>query len=591
MKQFLLTVAGVFAGLVLFFVGVPLLVLTLIASAARPAPAPARTVLALDLRQSLLDQSPQNPFAAFTGRSLSVISLVRTLRQAETDDRVKALFIRLPEGGLPPAAADELRLAIRAFRAKGKPVLAHSQGVYPTGAAVSTYMLGASTGEFWMQPGSTLQAVGMVSEDLFLKRLFDRYGVVADYQQRQEYKNAVNPYLFEDYTPAHREATLAWMGSVHDTAVAAAASDRRRQPAQLKALLEAGPHDAEAARAAGLVDRVGHVREAEASLLRRAGAGAKMVKFEDYEAPDPDRPRGEGAVAVIQAEGAIITGTSANQGFGQGQTVYADDIAKAFQDAVADRSVRAIVFRISSPGGSDTASEQILAAVNAAKAAGKPVIVSMGTYAASGGYWVASQASHVVAQPSTLTGSIGVYGGKFVLGEALSRVGVDVRDLTVGGEYADAFGTGQPFTAEQRAAFAGWMDRIYEGFVQRVSAGRKLPPERVREIAKGRVWTGAQARSLGLVDELGGFHEALAAAKRLARLPADQDVRLKFLPSPQSPFDLLSRAMGVSADGVRALSAAAWLMSDPRAQALVDQASRARLGVQGGTVLAPTPLN
>lgn len=586
MKQFLLTVAGVFAGLVLFFVGIPLVILMIAAGAARPEPPPPRAVLTLDLRQPLSDQDSQNPFAGFGAPSQSVLSVVQSLHRAETDDRVKGLLIRLPEGGLPPASADELRLAVKAFRAAGKPVIAHSQGLYPSGASVSSYMLGAAADQFWMQPFATLQSVGMASEDLFLRRLFDRYGVQADFERRAEYKNAVNPYLYDDYTPEHREATLSWMGSIHASAITAAAADRKVEPAALKTLLETGPRDAEDARAAGLIDRVGDLHQAQAAILARAGEDAKLVAFDDY---TPEGRTSGPVLAVIRAEGAIVTGTAENQSFGQGEAVFSDDVSKAFYDAIEDDAVRAIVFRVSSPGGSDTASEQIRTALVAAKAAKKPVVVSMGTYAASGGYWVSADASHIVAQPSTLTGSIGVFGGKFVIGPALARFGVDMRGLAVGGEYADAFNSDQPFTPAQRASFSAWMDRIYANFLTRVATGRKLPPERVQEIARGRVWTGEQAKALGLVDEVGGFYAAVAAAKRLAGIDADQEVRLRVMPARRSPFDMIQHALGVSASGVRALAAAGWVLGDPRAQSLLDQAARARLGPQGSTVMAPTP--
>ncbi|HTK33988.1 MAG TPA: signal peptide peptidase SppA [Caulobacteraceae bacterium] len=586
MKQFMITVAGVFAGLALFFVGLPILLVAIFAGSAKPSGPPARTVLSLDLRRALSDQAKQNPLAAFGGSSQSVMAVVQSLHRAETDDRVKGLLIRLPEGGIAPASADELRLALKAFRKAGKPVYAHSQGIYPSGAAVSAYMLGAASDQFWMQPGASLQSMGMASDDVFLKRAFDKYGVKADYQQRYEYKNAVNPYLYDNYTPAHREATLSWMGSVYQSELAAAGADRNTRPEALKALLEAGPYIADDAKARGLIDRVGQERDAELALLNQAGEGAKLVEIGDYHPADRAK-RADKAIAVVNAEGAIITGASSNSGLNQSVNVYSDDVAKAFYDAAKDKRVKAIVFRVSSPGGSDTASEQILAGVRAAKAAGKPVVVSMGTYAASGGYWIASQATEIVAQPTTLTGSIGVYGGKFALGDALARFGVDLRSLSVGGDFADAFGPAAAFTPAQKAAFSGWMDKIYEGFVERVAAGRKLPPDRVRQIAKGRVWTGDQAKALGLVDRIGGFYDALARAKQLAAIPADEEVELKSLPSPKSTLDLLQQAMGVSAEGTRTLAAAAWVLGDPRAQGLMEDLARARLGVQGSTVLAP----
>ena len=592
MKSFLIAVAGTLAGLLLFFIGLPILVVAIAANSMKPEPAPARAVIQLDLRQTISDQGSTEAFDLFQGRTLSVLSVAQTLREAETDSHVKGLLIRLPEGGLPPAAADEIGQAVRHFRTSAKPVIAHSQGVYPSGVAVASYRVGAAADQFWMQPASSLQAVGIASEDLFLKRLFDKYGVRPDFQQRQEYKNAVNPYLYDDYTPAHREATLSWMGSVLDSQTAAAAADRKQDPAILKATLAAGPWSAEEAVQKKLIDRTGQVREAQAELLRRAGQGAKLLDFAAYRNTLKDRPaEGRPTIAVIGAEGSIVTGSSDNNGFGRGGNIFSDDLATAFDNASKDKDVKAIVFRVSSPGGSDTASEQIAAGVRQAKAAGKPVVVSMGTYAASGGYWVSSEASSIVAEPSTLTGSIGVFGGKFALGEALGRFGVDMRELSVGGDYATAFGPAQPMTDSQRAAFAGWMDRIYESFVQRVSTGRKLPVARVREIAKGRVWTGAQAQGLGLVDKQGGFYEAVDEAKRLGGIASNQQVRLKRVPGRKSPFEVLQRTLGMSAVSMKTLAAAAWVLGDPRAQGMLDALVESRLRAQGGgMVLAPSPL-
>jgi protease-4 len=594
MKQFLMTVAGVFVGLVLFLVGVPFLLIVMAASAARPAPVPAHTVLQLDLRGGLSDQESQNPFAAFGGGGgQSVMSIIETLRRAETDDKVKAVLVRLPEGGMAPASADELRLAFKHFRSVGKkPIFAHSQGLYPSGLVTSTYMLGSAASEFWMQPDSSLQAVGASSEEMFFKRFFDKYGVKADYEQRYEYKNAVNPYLYNDYTPAHRESTLSWMGSVYTSALTTAAQDRKVDPVALIKTIEAGPYSAQDAKAKGLIDRVGQVKEAQDAMLARAGKGAKLLDFDDY-ASRTKRPSTKTgpAIAVVSAEGAIMTGSGeGGSPFGGDSTIYSDQVAKALYDAIDDKDVKAIVFRVSSPGGSDTASEQILAAVKAARKAGKPVVVSMGTYAASGGYWISSGASAIVAEPTTLTGSIGVFGGKFALGEALSRFGVDTRQVHVGGDYSGAFGTGQEFTPDQRAKFAAWMDRIYVGFVARVAEGRKLPVERVREIAKGRVWTGVQAKQLGLVDELGGFYEAVEKAKSLANLKGD--VRLKKIGGSNSPFEALEKVLGVSETSMRTLAASAWLLGDPRSQTIMDEMAKARLRStpSGASVLAETPM-
>ena len=591
MKQFLITAAGVFAGLMIFLIGVPFVLIGLAVSATAGAPIPAKAVIELDLRDPLTDQEPQNPLWGLGRGGGSVMTIIETLRRAEKDDRVKGLFVRLPEDGLEPGMADEIRLAFNHFRASGKPIYAHSQGVYPAGIVTTTYMLGAAADQFWMQPGASLQVTGVATEDLFFKRLFDKYGVVPQYEQRYEYKNAVNSYLYSDYTTAHRESTLSWMGSVYQSNLAFAAADRKGDAQVLRQTLEAGPYLAEDAMRLRLIDKVGQVREAEQALLDKAGDGAQSVDFDDYADGRRERDRKPGdAIAVIEAEGPIMTGKDQGSNpFTGGTSIYSDDLADAILRAAKANSIKAIVLRVNSPGGSDTASEQILDAIRVAKSRKKPVVVSMSTYGASGGYWIASEASAIVAQPTTLTGSIGVFGGKFAVGPALARFGVDIRDAGVGSSYAGAFGLGQPFTNEQRVAFAGWMDRIYGNFIARVAEGRRLPVERVREIAKGRVWTGAQARSLGLVDEVGGFYQAVDRAKSLAGL--EGDVPLRRMTPSEGAFEALQKALGVSATSARTLAAAAWVFGDPRAQSLLDRVAEAKLRSPGGaTVLAPMPI-
>ena len=586
MKQFLLTMAGVFAGLVLFFIGLPFIAITALISQAKPAPTPAAAVLSLDLRRGLTDQEADSPFGLFGGQKLAVMSVVQALHRAETDDHVKALFVRLPEGGASPAAADELRLAFKRFEAAGKPVIAHSQGLYPSGAITSTYQLGAAASELWMQPGAPFQATGYAMDDVFLKRFFDKYGVQADFQQRYEYKNAVNGYLYSDYTDAHRTAELSWMGSVYQTALNSAAADRKLDPALLKTLIEAGPYDAADAKAKGLIDQLGEVEAAKQAALAKAGTGAKLVEIDDYvrQERDSDGAGSGPAIAVISAEGDIVTGPPGSLG---SSDINSDAVSNALYKAANDDSIKAIVFRVSSPGGSDTASEQILSAVEAARAK-KPVVVSMGTYGASGGYWISSGASAIVAEPSTLTGSIGVFGGKLVYGQALANFGVDMRGLSVGGPYADADSSSQKFTPAQEAAFSASVDKIYQGFVTRVAKGRNMPVDKVMDIAKGRIWTGEQAKANGLVDQIGGFYEAVDKAKALAGL-SGQTVRLKTVEGKKSPFEQIMQSLGASSKAVRTFGQIAWLMDDPKTQATLAQMHDANLRAKGAAALADVP--
>ncbi|MCG9915743.1 MAG: signal peptide peptidase SppA [Phenylobacterium sp.] len=590
MKQFLTTMAGVFAGLTLFLVGVPFLLIVIAAGATRPAPVPGAVVLQLDLRSALTDQDSQGPLAAFGGGSPSVMSVIEALHRAEDDRRVKGLLVRLPEVGMEPGAADEIRLALRRFEAAGKPVIAHSQGLYQAGVVTSTYMVGAAAGELWMQPGAGLQATGLAVEDVFFKRFFDQYSVEPDFEQRKEFKNAVNTYLHSDYTAAHRTAQLSWMNSVYLSTLGLAASDREMEPAVLRSRLEAGPYNAARALELGLIDKLGHLHEAQQAMLTAAGDNARLLDLAAY-ARSAGTEDGSGpTIAVIEAEGPIITGQNGlSNPLAPSAMIFSDDVAQALYDAAEDDDIKAVVLRVNSPGGSDTASEQILAAVRAAKAADKPVVVSMGTYGASGGYWIASEASAIIAQPTTLTGSIGVYGGKLALGPALAEFGVDMRSLGVGGEFAGAYGMGGGFTPAQEAAFSTMMDDVYDAFIVRVARGRDLTPERVDEIARGRVWTGAQAKSLGLVDELGGFYQAVDKAKALAGI--EGEVRLRRMTPHASPLEALERALGMSAVSVKTLAAAAWVLGDPRAQGVLDTLAAERLRAQGSAaVLAPTPV-
>ncbi|MDP1874511.1 signal peptide peptidase SppA [Phenylobacterium sp.] len=590
MKQFLTTMGGVFAGLTLFLVGVPFLLIVIAAGATRPAPLPGEVVLQLDLRNALTDQAAQNPFAAFSGGSNSVMSVIEALHRAEGDRRVKGLLVRLPEVGMEPGAADEIRLALRRFEAAGKPVIAHSQGLYQSGVVTSTYMVGAAAGELWMQPGSALQATGLAVEDIFFKRFFDEYQVKPDFEQRKEFKNAVNGYLHTDYTAAHRTAQLSWMNSVYASTVNMAANDREMAPAVLRSRLEAGPYSATRALDLGLIDKLGHLHEAQETLLAGAGDDARLIDLSAYARSAGPLDRSGPTIALIEAEGPIITGQNGlSNPLAPSTMIFSDDVAQALYDAAEDDDIKAVVIRLNSPGGSDTASEQILAAVRAVKAADKPVVVSMGTYGASGGYWIASEASAIIAQPTTLTGSIGVYGGKLALGPALAEFGVDMRELGVGGDFAGAYGMGGSFTPAQEAAFSAMMDNVYDEFVVRVSRGRNLTPERVDEIARGRVWTGAQAKSLGLVDELGGFYQAIEKAKGLASL--EGEVRLRRMTPHQTPLQALERALGMGAVSVKTLVAAAWVLGDPRAQSVLDTMATERLRSQNAAaVLSPTPL-
>lgn len=586
MKQFFITLTAAIMALIIVLVGLPIVLIAVVAGASKPQTT-GDIVVSIDLREKLTDQSRAQPFDFLTGKNLSTMEIVQTLNRAADDVHVKAVFIRLPEGGMSPAAAEEIREAVIYVRRASKPVIAHSQGLYPDTMVISSYMVGSAASELWMQPRSSFQVTGISTSTMFMKRAFDKFGVDAEYEQRAEFKNAVNPYLYSDYTPAHREATLSWMGGIYESMIKTIAKDRRIEPEKLKATLEAGPYGSEQALQLGLITNLGQVYDAEQAAKKRGDDKTKVMSLRDYQRTLSPDSKGE-VIAVIDGEGAIMTGKKST-GFGSDPTMMSDDVSDAFYKAAKDKRVKAIVFRVSSPGGSDTASEQISTALQAAKEAGKPVVVSMGDYAASGGYWVSAGASSIVANPSTLTGSIGVYGGKFAIGDGLAKLGVDVRDIGVGGDYSSAFSEAKGFSPAQRAALSSWMDQIYNGFVVHVASNRKIPVEQVREIAKGRVWTGEQAQQLHLVDKTGGFYTAVDEAKTLAKLDRSADIRLVSYSGGKGSGGMsgLSASVESLGTGLRTLSFLGWAMSDPKADAIMDKVADQRLREQGATVLAP----
>jgi len=583
MKQFMITLSAVIVAMLLVLIGLPIALIFGLSAAAHPHPH-GDVVVSIDLRQKMTDQSATQPFDFITGKGLSTLEVVQTLHRAADDPHVKAVFIRLPEGGMSPAAAEEIRDAIIYVRGAAKPVIAHSQGLYPDTMVIASYMLGSAASELWMQPRSSFQVTGISTSTMFMKRAFDKYGVTAEFEQRAEFKNAVNPYLYDDYTPAHREATLGWMTGIYNSMLKDIAHDRRMDVAKVQATIEAGPYGAEQALDLGLITHLGQVHDAEEAALKRGDENTEVIDIHDYERTLEPVTTGD-TIAVIDGEGAIMTGKGGSGGFGSEPSMMSDTVSDAFYDAIKDKSVKAIVFRVSSPGGSDTASEQIANAMQAAKESGKPVVVSMGDYAASGGYWISSGASRIVADPSTLTGSIGVFGGKIAYGDALAKFGIDMKDITVGGQNSDTFSPSQGFTPEQHAALAGWIDQIYNGFIVHVSAGRNIPEDTVRDIAKGRVWTGGQALDLRLVDRLGGFYDAVDEAKSLAKLSGN--VRLVNYPSSHSMFGDTGESVRMSLSGLKTLSFLGWAMSDPKAEAVMNNVADERLREQGATVMAP----
>ncbi|MHA6289250.1 signal peptide peptidase SppA [Maricaulis sp. CAU 1757] len=594
MKQFLITfagsVTGVLVGAILAFMALIFMVVGVFSSiggmmsAPTAAPLPGdRVVLELDLRQGRLDSPTRSPFGF--SEPTSVVDLVRALERAERDDRISGLFIRANEYGMVPGMADELRLAISDFREAGKFVLTHAQGF--EGTSVTSYMAVSGSSEIWLQDTSNFSPAGLAADVMFLGGLFEQFGAEPQFEQFHEYKNAANTYTQSEFTEPHREAMMSYMTSIFDTAVRRIAADRGLDESRVRSLLEASPHTAEEARAAGLVDQLGHVIEAREAALAQAGEGAEFAEIAAYANGAPPRQSGP-VIALIEGQGAIVTGTAQRGPFGGDETIGSDTMSEAILDAADSDEVRAIVLRVDSPGGSAIASDQVWYAIQRARQAGKPVIVSMASLAASGGYYIAAPADYVLAHDTTLTGSIGVLGGKVVLEGTMNRIGLNTETVSIGGEYATAYSPQMEWTESQREAFRGQMEDVYEDFTQRVADGRDLPLERVLEIARGRVWTGAQALDLGLVDEIGGLRDAVAAAKRLAGIDAGDSVRLRRFPRQRTPAEALQDLLGVSAEGAEAASRLNALMALPEVRAALQ--AREEAGQTGTQLRSRTPV-
>jgi protease-4 len=528
---------------------------------------PSNMVLELDARKTIEDKTVSG-LLDLGQQSLSVMDIVMTLDQAQRDSRVKGVFIRVGSGDLSVPKAQELRDALKRFRTSGKFVIAHSQSFYSGG--LGDYVVAAASDEIWMQPVSTFFSTGSASTTLFLKGLFDKVEAVPQFVQRYQYKNAANMFTETDFTPAHREATTRILQSWYDTTVDLAAGDRSLPRETLVSVLDAAPVRVEDVQERGLITNVGYDDEARGAAKAKAGDDTEFTPLERYSRAVRGRDAGLTAptIAFVHAAGEILEGKNDNALSDTADVIYGDVFAEAIRDATEDDGVRAILLRVDSPGGSAIASDQILQAVKKARAAGKPVVVSMGSVAASGGYYISLGADRIVALPGTLTGSIGVLWGKVAIGESVQLLGVNARELGVGRNALFLSGI-TPWTEAQLAKVNEFADVVYADFTAKVAEGRNIPLSRVQEVARGRVWTGADAMERGLVDELGGFWAAVDDAKMMAGIDADQRVRFKSYPSSGGFFGTVSRILDTSSAALKALRGLEMLMDSDVAQAMM----------------------
>jgi protease-4 len=559
---------------------------------------PNGCVLELDLQVVPHETAGFDPIALISGggRPLILREAVAAIHRAAEDPRVAGLIARVQIPAAAAAAVQELREAIAAF-SDVKPSLAWAE-TYP---GTLSYYLASAFREVWMQPSGTVGLVGFATNALFLRDALDKAGIEAQFIARGEYKSAANLFTQDRYTDAHREADGRLIESLHSQVWQAIAEARHLEPAEVDALADKAPLLRDDAVTGRLVDRIGFRDEAYSRIGEHGGAPGISPETGDADSEDapprlflsryarasasrptppvPSIPgrKAKPTIAVVTLHGPIVSGRGGPQVLPFGNSsAGGDTIAAALREAAADDSVSAIVLRVDSPGGSVTGSETIWRQVNRVRDAGKPVVASMGAVAASGGYYVSMGADAIVANAGTITGSIGVVTGKLVARELKDRLGVG-SDSVRTNPNADAWSINQPFTDEQRQRVEAEADLFYTDFVERVAAGRKLSVEAVDAIARGRVWTGADAKERGLVDELGGLRTAINRAKVLAGLEPDADVRLVSYPG-SSLMDLL-RPKPSSQPGAASLPEAVAALLGRSIAGALSQAERSLTGV------------
>jgi len=514
-------------------------------------------LLELDLAEPPVMWDAHDPVAKMRARGRHQLRpILRGLHEAAGDPHVVGLIARIGTA-LPWAAMQELRLGVRAFAASGKPTVAWAETFGEGSGDMTAYVLATGFEQIWLQPGGGVGLLGVGVETTFVRGALDHLGIEPQFEQRHEYKNAADLVMRTDFTEAHRSALDRLAESVFTEAVVAIARGRGITAARVRELADTGPRTAPEARDAGLVDALGYRDEVYAAMRSRVGADAELL-FVDRWSPRrrPHLPaRRKGHVALVEVRGAIVSGRTRRGPMGR--QVGSDSVGAALRAASQDEHVRALVLLVNSPGGSAVASDTIWREVCRVRDAGKPVIVSMGEAAASGGYYIACPADVIVALPSTLTGSIGVFGGKMVVRELLDRLGLDTGTVAHGARSL-MFSARRGFSGEERERLAVLMDAIYDDFVAKVAQGRGRPVAEIESIARGRVWTGSDALGVGLVDELGGLRDAVRIARSRGGLRTDAPVRYAV---HVSPLARLGRAKN-SEDRRMAMSASPPVLSD-----------------------------
>jgi protease-4 len=501
----------------------------------------SNSTLLLDVSGDLQETEPSGVLGQFIEAQPTVRSIVDSLRKASVDRRVSSVIIRPTSDAALWGKVQEVRDAIVDFKKSKKPIIAFLEY-----GGDQAYYLASACDKVFLMPTASLDLTGMASYELFLRGTLDKIGVLPDSIHVGDYKTASNTFTEHAFTPAHREMAQSLNTDLYEQLVAGLAEGRHRTAAEIRDLIDHGPFLPEDAVRAGLVDDLAYADEIDDKVQLGRGR-TSMLRQHEYRAVGLNTlglnrgPR----IAVIYAVGMIASGASNDSP--SSQVLGSDTMVEHLRTARADSSIRAIVIRIDSPGGSAIASDVIWREIMLTRDR-KPVIASMSDVAASGGYYIAMPAHAIVAQPATLTGSIGVVLLRFVIDGTFDKLGLNLETVKQG-KYADLFSPVRPFTPDERKKVGELMQATYDAFVEKAAAGRKTTPERIDAIAQGRVWTGKQAKELGLVDELGGLDRALAIAKDHAKIAPGSEVELVVFPAKKSLFEVVSEPWGRSDSG------------------------------------------
>ncbi|HEX2444481.1 MAG TPA: signal peptide peptidase SppA [Vicinamibacterales bacterium] len=538
--------AGLVIGLIVGAVVVSFGVLALLVATAGRGPSVAsNSTLFLQVNGDLPETEPGGLVGQFIEAPPTLRGMVDALRKAKIDRRVSSVVFRPGNLGALWGKTQELREAILDFRRSGKPII----GFLEYGGQ-QEYYLASACNKVFLMPASSLDLSGIAWYEIFLRGTLDKIGAYPDFLHIGDYKTAANTMTERTFTPAHREMTDSLTGDTFAQLVKGIAEGRKKSEADVRAIIERGPVLPEEAVRLGLVDDLAYEDQLDDKVA--LGGRTRRLTNKEYHRVSPASlglNRGP-QIAVIYAIGLIASGQGSYDSPG-GPVAGSDTLVEYIRKARADSDIKAIVLRVDSPGGSAIASDVIWREVMLTRGQ-KPIVASMSDVAASGGYYVAVPADVIVAEPGTLTGSIGVVVGKFALGGAFEKLGLNL-EATTRGRYAQLTSPVRPFDPAERAKVEEQLQATYDLFVERAAEGRKTTPEKIDAVAQGRVWTGAQAKANGLVDELGGLMRAVAIAKERAKIAADREVEIVIYPPRQSFYEALTNPFGGGSMGLSAL--------------------------------------